>query len=172
MKATVQRLVHFFLICSLLFVLSFPNSARGDQIRGVTKGDQADNFTLQDLNGHNVSLSDYNGRTVILLFMTTWIRDCWKMIPHMKEMYTHYGSKGLAIFNIDIMESRKRAAHFSKEHDIPYPTLLDEDGKLSLKYGVLSVPVVVLINGEGRIICWNCSSLDKLLEKQFEMKEK
>jgi peroxiredoxin len=172
MKATFKWLVHFFLICSLLFVFSFPNTARGEQNLNAIKGDQADNFTLPDLNGHNVSLSDYKGRTVILFFMTTWIRDCWKLIPHLKEIYAHYESKGLAILNIDIRESRKRAVHFSKEHDIPYPTLLDEDGKLSLKYGVLSVPVVVLINGEGRIICWNCSSLDKLLEKQFEMKEK
>ncbi len=172
MKATFKWLVHFFLICSLLFIYSFPNAARAEQITNVVESDQADDFTLQDLNGNDVSLSDYKGRTVILLFMTTWIRDCWKVIPHMKEIYAHYDSKGLAIFNIDIMESRKKVAHFSKEYDIPYPTLLDEDGKLSLKYGVYSVPVVVLINGEGRIICWNCSSLDKLLEKQFEMKQK
>lgn len=172
MKAPFQWFVRFFLVCCLLLVFHFPNAARGEQSPDVMKGDEADKFTLEDLNGHNVSLGDYKGKTVLLLFMTTWIRDCWKMIPHMKEIYAHYDSKGLAIFNIDIMESRKRAAHFSKEHDIPYPTLLDEDGKISLKYGVFSVPVVVLINGEGRIICWNCSSLDKLLEKQFEVKEK
>jgi peroxiredoxin len=172
MKAPFKWFVLFFLVCCLLLVFQLANATRGEQIPDAMKSDQADNFTLEDLNGHKVSLSDYKGRTVLLLFMTTWIRDCWKMIPHMKEIYAHYDSKGLAIFNIDIMESRKKAAHFSKEHDIPYPTLLDEDGKVSFKYGVFSVPLVALINGEGRIICWNCSRLDNLLEKQFEMKEK
>ena len=89
-------------------------------------------------------------------------------------MYSDYGSKGLVVLNIDVSESRKTAARFSKEHDIPYQTLLDNDGKVTLKYGVFGVPVVVLINGEGRIICWDCPSVEKLndlLEKQFEKKK-
>jgi peroxiredoxin len=173
MRASIQWFSRFFLVCCLLLVLHFPNAARGERVLEVTAGDQAYNFTLQDLNGHKVRLSDYKGKTVLLLFMTTWIRDCEKMIPDLKEMYSDYGSKGLFVFNIDVSESRKRAALFSKEHNIPYPTLLDNDGKVALKYRVFGVPVVVLINGESRIICWDCPSVEKLnnlLEKQFERK--
>jgi peroxiredoxin len=136
------------------------------------EGIQAPNFTLEDLNGHDVRLSDYKRRPVLLLFMTTWIRGCWEMIPHMKESYSLYKAKGLVLFNIDISESKKRAERFAKELNIPYPTLLDEDGEVSRMFGVFSVPVMVLINEDGRIICWDCSSLDKLLEKQFKVKEK
>ena len=172
MKAVFQWLVCFFLICSLLFVFSFPNAARGEQNPGVVESDQASNFTMEDLNGNNVRMSDYKGRTVLFLFMTTWIHDCWKVIPHMKEIYSLYNSKGLVLFNVDIMESKKKAERFAKEHSVPYPTLLDKDGEVSRVWGVMSVPLVVLINSEGRIICWNCSSLDKILENQFGMKEK
>ena len=174
MKASFRWFVRFFLVCCLLLVLHFPNAAWGERILEVTEGDQAYSFTLQDLNGHKVRLSDYKGKTVLLFFMTTWIRDCEKMIPDLKEMYSHYGSKGLVVLNIDVSESRKRAARFSREHDIPYQTLLDNDGKVALKYGVFGVPVVVLINGEGRIICWDCPSVEKLnnlLEQQFERKD-
>jgi peroxiredoxin len=56
------------------------------------------------------------------------------MIPDMKEMYSHYNTRGLVVLNIDIMESKKRAVHFSNKHSIPYPTLLDDDGIVALKY--------------------------------------
>ena len=172
MKTTFQWLVHFFLICSLLFFFSLPDAARGGQSPSVAESDQAPNFTMEDLNGNNVMMSDYKGKTVLLLFMTTWIHDCWKMIPHMKEIYSLYNSKGLVLFNVDIMESKKKAERFANEYSVPYPTLLDKDGEVSRVFGVMSVPLVVLINSEGRIICWNCSSLDRLLERQFGMKEK
>ena len=120
MRASFQWFIRFLLVCCLFFAIHFPSAARGERVLEVTEGDQAYNFTLQDLNGHKVRLSDYKGRTVLLLFMTTWIRDCEKMIPDIKEMYSHYGSRGLVVFNIDVIESKKRAARFSKEHNIPY----------------------------------------------------
>lgn len=172
MKTPFQWLIHFFLICSVLFVFSFPNAAGGGQGPGVVESDHAPDFTTEDLNGNNIRMSDYKGRTVLLFFMTTWIQDCWKVIPHMKEIYSLYNSKGLVLFNVDIMESKKKAERFAKEHSVPYPTLLDKDGEVSRVWGVMSVPLVVLINSEGRIICWNCSSLDTILEKQFGIKEK
>jgi peroxiredoxin len=127
---------------------------RGGEILSVKEGDQVSNFTLEDLNGHNVSLIDYKDKPVLLLFMTTWIRDTWKMIPHMKEYYSLYNSSGLVIFNIDIMETRKKAEQFAKENNIPYPTLLDTDGEVSRKFGVFGVPIVVLIDRNGRIASW------------------
>ena len=171
MKARFQRLGLFFLACCLLLVLPLPNTARGEQIVDVVEGEQAYNFALQDLNRHNFRLGDYRGKTVLLLFMASWVRNNSQMIAHVKEIYAHYNSKGLVVFNIDIRESRKKATRFSKEHGIPYPTLLDRDGKVAVKYGVFGVPVAVLINGKGRIICWDCPSLDKLLEEQFDIKK-
>jgi len=174
MRVSFQWRVRFLLACCFLLAIHLPSAARGERVLEVTEGDQAFNFTLQDLNGHKVRLSDHKGKTVLLFFMTTWIRDCETMIPDLKEIYSNYGSKGLVVFNIDVSESRKSAASFSKEHGIPYQTLLDNDEKVRLKYGVFSVPVVVLINGEGRIICWDCPSVEKLnnlLEKQFERKD-
>jgi peroxiredoxin len=144
---------------------------RGGEILSVKEGDQVSNFTLEDLNGHNVSLIDYKDKPVLLLFMTTWIRDTWKMIPHMKEYYSLYNSSGLVIFNIDIMETRKKAEQFAKENNIPYPTLLDTDGEVSRKFGVFGVPIVVLIDRNGRIACWDCSDLGNRLKEQFNIKK-
>jgi peroxiredoxin len=94
------------------------------------------------------------------------------MIPQLKEIHSLYSAKGLVLLNIDVRESEKKASAFSSKYNLPYPTLLDEEGKVSQDYGIFGVPVKVLINREGRIICWNCRSLDRLLEEQFNMKTK
>jgi peroxiredoxin len=66
------------------------------------------------------------------------------------------------------MESREKASAFSKKYSLPFPTLLDGEGKVYKSYSVVGVPLTALIDRNGRIICWNCRRLDKLLEKQFE----
>ena len=128
----------------------------------------AADFTLKDLNGKDVKLSDYKGRPIFLIFMTTWCRDCFASIPSLKAIYNRYHEKGLVMLSIDIQETHAKVAAYSKKHSLPYPVLLDPEGSLSRKYGVGGVPVKALIDRSGRIICWNCRSLEELLEKQFE----
>jgi len=128
----------------------------------------AADFTLKDLNGKDVKLSDYKGRPIFLIFMTTWCRDCLASIPTLKAIYNRYHEKGLVMLSIDIQETQAKVAAYSKKHSLPYPILLDPEGSLSKKYGVGGVPVKALIDRTGRIICWNCRSLEELLEKQFE----
>jgi len=102
--------------------------------------------------------------------MATWCPECRGTIPRLKEIYSLYNAKGLVLLFIDIMESKEKAAAFSRKYSLPFSTLLDEEGKVCRSYGVGGVPVKALIDRDGRIICWNCRSFDNLLAKQFEMK--
>lgn len=171
MKTSLRWILSFIVACSLIF-LFVPKHVQGERIATVAEDDRASDFSLKDLNGHHVKLSDYKGRVVLLYFMATWCRECPTMIPQLKKIHSLYSAKGLVLLNIDVRESEKKALAFSSKYNLPYPTLLDEDGKVSQGYGIFGVPVKVLINREGRIICWNCRSLDKLLEGQFNMKTK
>lgn len=128
----------------------------------------AADFILRDLSGKNISLSDYKGKIILLNFMTTWCPECLASIPYLRAIYTRYHEKGLIIMNINIQETERKVTAYSKKHSLPYPTLLDQEGTISKSYGVLGVPVKVLIDRDGRIICWNCRSLDKLLESNLK----
>lgn len=136
--------------------------------KGTTDDVLAADFTLRDIKGKNHRLSDYKGKIILLNFMATWCPECKTAASSLKAMYGRYNQKGLIMLNIDIMESEEKAAAFSRKYDVPYPTLLDKDGTIGKNYGVVGVPVKVLIDREGRIICWNCRSLDNLIEKQLE----
>jgi peroxiredoxin len=157
----------FMLICAIITYFSIQCLAQAQQ-SAQSNSDRAPDFTLEDLDGRIVTQSDYKGRTIVLYFMCTWCTDCRSAIPGLKDTYARYGAKGLIFLNINVMESREKMTAYAKKYNLPYPTLLDRDGNVSRGYGVVGVPVKLLINKDGRIICWNCRSFDSLLEKQFE----
>ena len=165
MKISLRWISSFILICSILTFFPVQDIAYGQD-------DRASDFTLKDLDGRSVRLSDYKGRTIVLYFMATWCPECRGAIPQLKEIYSSYNARGLVLLAINVMESKDKVAAFSRKYNLPYPVLLDEDGKVYRSYGVGGVPVKALVDRNGRIICWNCRSFDDLLAKQFEMNTK
>ena len=170
MKTSLRWLSSFILVCSVVIFFSVPYIAQEQGSATAKQDDRALDFTLRDLDGRNVNLSDYKGKTILLYFMATWCPECRRAIPQLKEIYSLYNAKGLVLLIIDVMESKEKAAAFSRKYSLPFSTLLDEEGKVYRSYGVGGVPVKALIDRAGRIICWNCRSFDNLLAKQFEMK--
>ena len=168
MKKSLRWLFSFILVCNISIFFCIPKVAQGEETAKTQDDDRAADFTLKDLDGRNVRLSDYKGKTILLYFMTTWCPECRTTVPKLKEIYSLYNTRGLVILNINVMESMKKASAFSKKYSLPFPTLLDEDGKVYQSYGVVGGPLMALIDRNGRIICWDCRRLDKLLEKQFE----
>jgi peroxiredoxin len=172
MKILFRWLFGFILVCSIITFFPTQNNILGQGHANANQDDRASDFTLKDLDGRDVRLSDYKGKTIVLYFMATWCPECRGTIPRLKEIYSSYSSKGLVLLAVDVMESKEKVAAFSRKYGIPYPILLDEDGKVYRSYGVGGVPVTALIDRNGRIICWNCRSFDNLLAKQFEMDTK
>ena len=172
MKIPLRWLFSFLLVCSIITFFPIQNIVLGQGDPNANQDDRASDFALKDLYGRDIRLSDHKGKTIVLYFMATWCPECRGTIPWLKEIYSSYSSKGLVLLSIDVMESKEKVAAFSRKYDIPYPILLDEDGKVYRSYGVGGVPVKALIDRNGRIICWNCRSFDNLLAKQFEMNTK
>jgi len=172
MKRRFQYLVCFLLICG---IISFgrPGAAQENPMnKDRTDNSYAADFTLRGLNGKDFRLNEYKGKVILLNFMATWCPDCRASVPYLKKIYARYNPQGLIMFNIDIEETEDKVTAFSKKYDLPFTTLLDRQGTIARSYGVVGVPVKVLIDREGRIICWNCRSLDMQLEKQLEGKGK
>ena len=169
MSKNLLLLFSFVLLFNFL-PLPVATIVRAERIAPVVENDRAVNFSLTDMDGHTVRLSDYKGRVVLLYFMASWCRECPAIIPDLKNIHARYSARGLVLLNVDVQESRKKAMTFSNKFSLPYPTLLDEDGQVSRSFGIFGIPVKILIDREGKIICWNCRSLERLLEEQFKSK--
>lgn len=116
------------------------------ELSGVAAG-----FTLSDVNGRQVSLSDFKGQVVILDFWATWCPPCKREIPDFVKLQSEYGSKGVQIVGIALDQPEKVKA-FARDNGMNYPVLMGTD-EVSAHYGgVESIPTTFIIDKTGRIV--------------------
>ncbi len=134
----------------LSFLLSKAYSAPWDIDSLV--GTFAPEFTLKDVKGRDVSLSDFRGKVVFLNFWATWCPPCKEEIPSLKKLQVTYRKKGLVVIGIASDRSLKQIKNFLKKHALNYTVLIDSDIKITHKYKVFALPTSFLIDRRGRIV--------------------
>ncbi|MFH1288443.1 MAG: redoxin domain-containing protein [bacterium] len=114
----------------------------------------APNFTLPDIDGKNVSLTDFSGKVIILDFWATWCPPCRSEIPHFVELYDTYKDKGLVIIGIDVdpKENASVLKPFAAQYGITYPLLLGTEQVENLYGGIQYIPTTFIIDRNGNII--------------------
>lgn len=111
----------------------------------------APDFTLTDINGQPLRLSDYKGKVVLLDFWATWCAPCRSEIPKFVEWQKQYGPKGLQVIGISMDDDAKPVPAFMQQFGINYPVAVG-DAKLADQYGgVLGLPVNFVIGRDGQI---------------------
>ena len=116
--------------------------------------EKAPDFTLKDMNGKTVSLSDFRGKVVLVTFWATWCTPCKAEMPHFQRMYKAHKGDGLVILGISI-DDAKMASKIKptvKMKKLTYPILLDPETEVvSMFNPSKNVPFSVLINRVGEI---------------------
>ena len=146
----MKRMINF-VVCVAVLSLAVPAVA-GD---GVAVGSAAPDFTLQDTAGTKVSLSDFEGKVVVLEWLNP---DCPYVKRHykadtMKTLATTYGEKGVVWLTINSTHYMDAAANasFKKDHGLPYSILVDQDGKVGHLYGAMTTPHMYIVTGDGTL---------------------
>ncbi|MFD0673001.1 TlpA disulfide reductase family protein [Cohnella sp. GCM10027633] len=129
----------------------------------------ASDFTLTDLQGNTVSLSDFKGKAVYLNFWATWCKWCKKEMPEMDKFGEAYKDQGLVILAISVGEDRDTVAQYIEEYGYKFGVLLDPDKSIAQQYGVKPIPVSIFIDREGRIVHRKLGYLREAeMQKQIE----
>jgi peroxiredoxin len=114
-------------------------------------GGPAPPFTLNDLEGRPASLSDYQGKVVLLNFWATWCEPCKKEMPEMQSAYEKYKDQGFVILAVNFGEKTEEAGKFSKEMGLTFPVLIDRKVAVASRYNIVSLPVSFYMDPEGFI---------------------
>ena len=111
----------------------------------------APDFTLQNINGEAVSLSDFRGKPVMLIFWKINCAACQFQIPYTQAFYDEWSSDAVAVLTINVGDSISAIQDYNTSLGITYPVLLDPGGKVAQTYGIPGVPLTFLIDDEGII---------------------
>ncbi|MFN2222611.1 MAG: TlpA disulfide reductase family protein [Candidatus Promineifilaceae bacterium] len=117
-------------------------------------GDTAYDFTLDDLDGRPVSLSDFRGRPVVVNFWATWCAPCRLEMPVFEKIYEQHQDDGLAILALNQSEQAAVARDFFyDEMGLTFTPLLDKNSDISALYGSYSVlPSTFFIDADGKVV--------------------
>ncbi len=111
----------------------------------------APDFTVTDIDGRKLRLSDYKGKVVLLDFWATWCGPCRTEVPEFVKLQKKYGARGLQVIGISLDDDTRPVRNFYARFNMNYPVALG-DAKLAESFGgILGLPVAFLIDRGGRI---------------------
>jgi peroxiredoxin len=135
-----------------------PEAAKGGEDRslarsrinrnGLPPGTPAPAFTLPRLDGGELSLSDYAGRPVLLVFSDPDCGPCNVLAPRLEQLSKNTPSVNVVMVSRgDADRNRRKVA----ELGLTFPVVVQDQWKLSREYAKFATPIAYLIDGEGRI---------------------
>jgi thiol-disulfide isomerase/thioredoxin len=130
------------------------------QVKNASEHPFAPVFSLSDLSGRPLSLSDYKGKVVVLDFWATWCEPCRIEIPGFVEMQNRYGSQGLAMIGISMDDGPGPVVEFYRQFKMNYPVALGNERLGELYGGIFGLPTTFLIGRDGRIYAKHVGATD------------
>ena len=112
-------------------------------------GSPAPEIALEDLQGHQVKLSDLRGKVVLLNFWATWCKPCKEEMPAMQASYDKLRDKGFVVLAINELEDTGRVADHIRTHQHTFLVVMDHSNKVANQYGVVGLPASFLIDPQG-----------------------
>jgi len=121
------------------------------QADGSKEHPAAPDFSLTDISGNKLNLSDYKGKVVMLDFWATWCGPCRIEIPGFIELQSHYANQGFTIVGVSMDDSSEPVVEFYRQFHMNYPVAMGNARLEELYGGILGLPTTFLIGRDGRI---------------------
>lgn len=126
------------------------NDNEEDLDTDIDVGKPAPDFKLKDLDGKEVSLSDYRGKIVLLNFWATWCKFCDIEMPDLNQL--DKDNEDVVVLAVDVMEDEAKVKKYIEKGGYDFKVVLDPKGDIARKYLVSSFPTTYAIDKEGNLV--------------------
>ena len=116
---------------------------------------QAPEFDAQTLSGEAIASRDFKGKKrLVVSFWASWCEPCRMELPELSAFYEKYHSADskFEVVAISTDQDRFQAEKYVKEAKLPFPVVWDGSGTIGDKFGVESIPVLYVIDENGKVI--------------------
>jgi cytochrome c biogenesis protein CcmG/thiol:disulfide interchange protein DsbE len=108
-------------------------------------------FTLTDMNGAQVDLTQYEGRPTLLNFWATWCGPCKHEIPELIALQDEFRDEGFTVLGVSVDDPAEALQEFAADYGMNYPVLMANQD-IQDAYGPLfAIPVTFLIKQDGTV---------------------
>ncbi|MDE6685898.1 MAG: TlpA family protein disulfide reductase [Lachnospiraceae bacterium] len=127
----------------------------------------AADFTVQDWEGGQVSLSDYYGKPIVVNFWATWCGPCKSELPTFEDAYAEYQDE-ITFLMVNMTDGYSETVdgtkQFIEENGYSFPVYFDTSYEAYQAYGVTAIPMTLFIDADGKLIT---SQLGAMSESTF-----
>ncbi|PKB15565.1 TlpA disulfide reductase family protein [Flavobacterium sp. 5] len=151
-------------------------NAKADIVKKYGSTD-AIKFSLKNLEGKVINLSDLKGKVVVLDFWATWCGPCKASFPAMQDLVTKYKDKNVVFLFVNTWEKGKdnetteKVATFINDKKYSFNVVFDYDDAITTKYKIEGIPTKILIDKNGSVIAFGTSEQDltHLIDEQLSL---
>lgn len=161
----IKKYAAIFALCFIIAILLFTEHFFEDAVtrdgiadnvhKGEVKAEEgyiAPDFTVKDLDGKRVRLSDFRGQVVVINLWATWCAPCRVEMPSIENLYRRFRSEGLTVLAVSFDKGQDEAVRaFAKEKNLSFPILIDHDREVESKYQTLTIPSTFVVDKRGVI---------------------
>lgn len=133
---------------------------------GLPPGTAAPDAQVEDLEGNAVSLLEViGGRPALIEFWASWCEQCELLQPEIDRVQERFGEKvAVVAVAVAVSQSRRRVRRHVERHAPGYAYLYDAGGEAVRAYKALTTSIVVLVDGEGKVVSTGVGPSQKLVD--------
>jgi peroxiredoxin len=118
-------------------------------VQALSIGEVAPDFTLKNMQGKNLNLTEQRGNIILVNFWASWCGPCRKEMPVLQKLQDKYQDLGVNVWGINVEQENQAGKDFLADLDLSFSIFFDQTNTLSASYQVEAMPTTVIIDRDG-----------------------